>query len=199
MNLETEGKINLLVTFIQRFVTQSKLSLIFTKTLYFHIKQPIFRITHMTHSRMQMTQSFITKLNHWKLIFRKQPIIAVDEIKVNVILTTKYNVKSKNFIIAIFYFPVSFLLYTVCRNTSTFISFFLQDFFKASTEQVTINKWYIQLDIIASRRCSAASNSKETSGGKMQLNLSRNWTKPVTLIILNKAEASHPSKLHLGI
>ena len=35
MNLETEGKISLLVTVIQRFVTQSKLSLIFTKTLLF--------------------------------------------------------------------------------------------------------------------------------------------------------------------
>ena len=42
MNLETEGKINLLVTFIQWFVTKSNLSLIFTKTLYFHIKQPFF-------------------------------------------------------------------------------------------------------------------------------------------------------------
>ena len=33
MNLESEGKISLLVPFIQRFLTQSKLSLIFTKTL----------------------------------------------------------------------------------------------------------------------------------------------------------------------
>ena len=57
--VETEGKINLLVTFIQSVVTQSKLSLIFTKTLYLHIKQPIFRVTYMTHSRMQMSQSFI--------------------------------------------------------------------------------------------------------------------------------------------
>ena len=30
-----EGKISLLVTFIQRFVTQSKMSVIFTKTLLF--------------------------------------------------------------------------------------------------------------------------------------------------------------------
>ena len=79
------------------------------------------------------------------------------------------------------------------------ISFLLQDFFKASKEQVTINKWYIQFDILVSRIYSAASNSKETSGGKMQLNLSRNWTSPVTLVILSKAEATHPSKLHLRI
>ena len=63
MNLETEGKISLLVTFIQRFVTQSKLSIIFTKTLYFHIKRPIFRITHMTHTRIQNSKFNVTKLN----------------------------------------------------------------------------------------------------------------------------------------
>ena len=169
MNLETEGKINLLVTFIQRFVTQSKLSLIFTKTLYFHIKQPIFWITHMNADDSKF---HITKLIPWKLTFGKQPIIAGDEIKVNVILTTKYKVKAKNFIIPIFYFPVSFLLYIVCCNTSTFsffilISFLFEDFFKASKEQVTINKWYIKFDILVSRRYSAASNSKEASGGKM--------------------------------
>ena len=39
LNLETDGKkINLLVTIIQPFVTQSKLSLSFTKTLYFLYK-----------------------------------------------------------------------------------------------------------------------------------------------------------------
>ena len=107
----------------------------------------------------------ITKLNTPKLTFWKQPIIAGDEIKVNVILTTKYKVKAKNFIIPIFYFPVSFLLYIVCCNTSTFsffilISFLFEDFFKASKEQVTINKWYIKFDILVSRRYSAASNSK---------------------------------------
>ena len=36
MSLETEDKISLLVTFLQRFVTQSKLSLISTKTLFPH-------------------------------------------------------------------------------------------------------------------------------------------------------------------
>ena len=35
LTLETEDKIDLLVTFIQRFVTRSKLSLIFTETLLF--------------------------------------------------------------------------------------------------------------------------------------------------------------------
>ena len=35
LNLETKNKISLLVTFIQRFVTENKLSLIFTKTLLF--------------------------------------------------------------------------------------------------------------------------------------------------------------------
>ena len=137
------------------------------------------------------------------MIFRKQPIIAGDEIKVNVILTTKYKVKAKNFIIPIFYFPVSFLLYIVCCSTWTFsffipISFLFGDF-KVCKEQVIINKWYIKFDILVSWRYSAASNSKEASGGKMWLNFFSNWTKPVTLVILTKAEAAHPSKLHLGI
>ena len=35
LNVETEGKISLLVTFIKQFATQSKLSLIFTKKLLF--------------------------------------------------------------------------------------------------------------------------------------------------------------------
>ena len=139
------------------------------------------------------------------MTFRKQPIIAGDEIKVNVILATKYKVKVKNFIIPIFYSFVSFLLYImVCCNSSTFFffiltSFLFEDFFKASKEQVTISKWYIQFDILVSRRYSAANNSKEAGGGKMQIIFSRNWTKPVKLIILSKAEATHPSKLHLGI
>ena len=42
MNLEIEGKISLLVTFTQRFITQSKLSLIFTKTLLFPHKTAYF-------------------------------------------------------------------------------------------------------------------------------------------------------------
>ena len=163
MTLETEGKINLLVIFIQRFITQSKLSLIFTKTLYFSIKQYIFRITHMKNA--DDSKLHIIKSNLWKLSFWKEPIIAGDEIKVNVILANKYKVKANNFIISIFYFPVSFLQYIVCCNTSTFsfftlISFLFEDFFKASKEQVTINEWYIKIYILISRRYSAASNSK---------------------------------------
>ena len=146
----------------------------------------------------------ITNLNPRKLTFRKQPLITGDEIKVSVILATKYKAKAEKFIIPIIYFPVSFLLYIVCCNTSIFsffilISLLLEDFFKASREQVTINKWYIKFDILVSWRYSAASNSKEASGGKMWLNFFSNWTKPVTLVILTKAEAAHPSKLHLGI
>ena len=108
----------------------------------------------------------ITKLNPWKLTFQKQPITAGDEIRVNVILANKCKVKAKNFIISIFYFPVSFLLYIVCCNTSTFsffilISFLLEHFFKAPKEQVTINEWYIKIELLVSRRYSAASNSKK--------------------------------------
>ena len=165
MNLETEGKINLLVTFIQRFVTQSKLSLIFTKTLYFHIK-------HDALKNADNPKFHITKLNPWKLTVRKQPITAGDEIEVNVILATHYKFKCKNFIIPIFYFPVSFLLYIVYCISPTFsffilISFLFEHFFKASKEQVTINKWYIKLELLVSRIYFAASNSEETSGGKM--------------------------------
>ena len=40
--LETEGKINLLVTLIQWFLTQSKQSLILTKTLFFPQKTAYF-------------------------------------------------------------------------------------------------------------------------------------------------------------
>ena len=74
--------------------------------------------------------------------FRKETIIAGDEIKVNVILANKYKVKAKNLIILIFYFPVFFLLYIVTPRLFFFIiliSFLFQDFFKASKEQVTIN------------------------------------------------------------
>ena len=42
LNIETEGNINLLLTFIQWFVTQSNLSLIFTKTLLFPHKTVYF-------------------------------------------------------------------------------------------------------------------------------------------------------------
>ena len=160
MNLETEDKINLLVTFIQRFVTQSKLSLIFTKTAYYFSDSSHDALKNADNSKFH-----ITKLNPWKLTFWKQPIRAEDEIEVSVILANKYKVKAKNFIIPIFYFPVSFLLYIVCCNTLTFsfyilISFLFKGFFKASKEQVTINEWDIKIDILVSWRYSATSNSK---------------------------------------
>ena len=138
------------------------------------------------------------------MTFRKQPIIAGDEIKVNVILANKYKVKAKIFIIPIFYFPVSFLLYIVCCNTSTFsffilISFLFEDFFKASKEQVTINEWYIKIDILVSRRYSAASNSKKQA--EVRCNSIFPQTEPNQLLqLLSKAEAAiYTSKLHLGI
>ena len=103
----------------------------------------------------------ITKLNSRKFTFQKQPVTGEDEVKVSVILATKYKTKAKNFIITFFYFPVSFLLYIVCCKTSNLsifilIFFLFENFFKASKEQVTINKQYI----LVSRRYSGASNSK---------------------------------------
>ena len=175
MNPETEGKSNLLVTFIQRFVTQSKLSLIFTNfhAIFPHKTAYFSNNSHDPLKNAHDSKFHITKLNSWKLTFRKQPIIAGDEIKVNVILAINYKVKAKNFIIPIFYFPVSFLLYKVCSNTSTFpffilISALFEGVFKASKEQVTINKWYIKFDTLVSWRYYAASNSKEASGGKIK-------------------------------
>ena len=106
----------------------------------------------------------ITKLNPWKLIFRKQPIIAGDEIKVSVILTTKYKVKAKNFIISIFYYPVSFLLYIVVTPR---LFPFLFPYLSSSKTFSRPIKWYIQFDILVSRTYSAASSSKEASGDKI--------------------------------
>ena len=84
MNLEIEGKISLLVTFIQRFDTQSKLTLIFTKTILFPHKTAYFsKNSHNAYKNADGNSKFnITKLNPWKLIFWKQPVIAKDEIKV---------------------------------------------------------------------------------------------------------------------
>ena len=60
---KTEGKAYLLVTFIQRFVTKSKLSLIFTETLLFPHKTAHFLNDWYDHTKMQMaTPSHITKL-----------------------------------------------------------------------------------------------------------------------------------------
>ena len=59
-NIETEDKINSLVTLIQRFVTQSKLSLIFSKNAIFFLhKTDYFWNNSLTHTIIQMaTQSF---------------------------------------------------------------------------------------------------------------------------------------------
>ena len=93
----------MLVTFIQRFVTQSQLSLIFTKTLLFPHKTAYFsNNSHNPYKTADGNSKFnITKLNPWKLTFWKQPVIAKDEIKVSVILANKYEVKAKNFIIPV--------------------------------------------------------------------------------------------------
>ena len=56
--LETEGKINLLVTFVQWFVTQSKLSLIFTQMLLFPYKTAYFWMTDTIHGNSKF---YITK------------------------------------------------------------------------------------------------------------------------------------------
>ena len=95
----------MLVTFIQRFVTQSQLSLIFTKTLLFPHKTAYFsNNSHNAYKNADGNSKFnITKLNPWKLTFWKQTVIAKDEIKVSVILANKCEVKAKNFII-----PISF-------------------------------------------------------------------------------------------
>ena len=97
MNPETEGKISLLVTFIQRFFTESKLSLIFTKTPYFQHKTTCFsNNSHNAYKNADDNSKFnITEINPWKLTFWKQPVIAKDEIKVSVILANKSEVKAR--------------------------------------------------------------------------------------------------------
>ena len=91
MNLETEVKIILLLIFIQLFVTQSKLALIFIKTLLFPRKTTYFLInSHNPYKDADGNSKFnITKLNPWKFTFWKQPVIAKDEIKVSVIIANK--------------------------------------------------------------------------------------------------------------
>ena len=80
--LEIEGKISLLVTFIQRSEHYS----------------------YNAYKNADGNWKFnITKLNPWKLTFWKQPVIAKDEIRVSVILANKSEVTAKNFII-----PISF-------------------------------------------------------------------------------------------
>ena len=57
----------------------------------------------MMHTRMQNSKFNILKLNLWKMTFRKQSVIAKDEIKTSAILANKSEVKAKNFVI-----PTSF-------------------------------------------------------------------------------------------
>ena len=49
LNLETEGKINFLLTSIQWFFTQKKVSLILTKTLSFPQKNSLFFDSRKSH------------------------------------------------------------------------------------------------------------------------------------------------------
>ena len=65
MNREIEVKISLLVSFIQWFVTPSKLSLIFTKTLLFTHKTTHFsNNSHNAYKNVDGNSKFnITKLN----------------------------------------------------------------------------------------------------------------------------------------
>ena len=89
-----------------RFVKESKLSLIFSKTLLFPHKTAYFsNNSHDAYKNAHDSSKFnITKLNPWKLTFWKQTVIAEDEIKVSVILANKYKVKAKNFIIRISFY-----------------------------------------------------------------------------------------------
>ena len=81
--------------------TKQALPLIFAKTLLFPHKTAYFsNSSHDAYKNADGNSKFnITKLNTWKLVFWKQPVIAKDEIKVSVILANKYEVKAKNFII----------------------------------------------------------------------------------------------------
>ena len=65
--LETQGKVCLLVTFIQRFVTQSKLSLISTETLLFPHKSASFLNDQLDSYKNADGNSkfYITKLIHF--------------------------------------------------------------------------------------------------------------------------------------
>ena len=126
MNLETDGKISLIVTFMQWCVTQSKLSLSFTKALSFPHKKACFcNNSHNAYKNGDCNPKFnVTKLNPWKLTFWKQPVIAKDEIKVSIILTNKSDVKANTSTISFF----------------ALVSFFFEDVFKASKEEKNLNE-----------------------------------------------------------
>ena len=91
MNLEIEGKISLLATFKQRFFTQSKLSLKFTKLLLFPHKTAYFsNNSHNAYENADCNSKFhITNLNPWRLAFGKQPVIGKDEVKASVFVANK--------------------------------------------------------------------------------------------------------------
>ena len=75
MNLEIEGKITLLVTFIQRIFPR--------KIAYF---------LNNSHNAYKNADG---NLNPWKLTFWTQPVIANDEIKVSFILANKCEAKPR--------------------------------------------------------------------------------------------------------
>ena len=86
LNLESEDKISLLLTFIQRFLSEIKLFLIFGKVLLFpHKTAYISNNSQDPKMNAECNLKFnITKLNSRKLTFGKQPAIPEDEIKVSV-------------------------------------------------------------------------------------------------------------------
>ena len=59
LTLETEDKAYLLVNFIQRLVTESKLSLIFIETLLFPHKTAYFLNDRHDSTKMQMATQFL--------------------------------------------------------------------------------------------------------------------------------------------
>ena len=144
--LETEGKINLRVTFIQWLITQSKLSLVFIETLLVPHKTAYFlNDWHNSYKNADGNSKFyIAKLISFsKLALKSNQWKQTLKFKVSVNLANKYKVKDENFIILIFCFPVFFLWSLASCNTSTIsfpipVSFFFEDFFKASKEQITI-------------------------------------------------------------
>ena len=81
---------------------QSKLSLIFTITLYFLHKTAYFlNNSNDAYKNAGGNSKFhLTKLNPGKFSFWKQTIIAEDEIKVSIILASKYKVKAENVLIS---------------------------------------------------------------------------------------------------
>ena len=71
------------------------------------------------HTRMQNSKFNILKLNPSKMTFRKQPVIAKDEIKISAILANKSEVKAKNFVI-----PISFYSNELVETPRLFPSLF---------------------------------------------------------------------------